>query len=95
MLIDLLVQRAGHIASREQRTIRRLERHLTVCKHSGIGDVDFVSNVGLGIVGVRKHIAPLSATVPTVFRIREVQVRIPDFDMVSHSRSGLEIHRGR
>ena len=88
MLIDLLIQGAGQIAAAENRAVGGLERHFAVGKHSGIGDVDFVTDVRLGVVRVREHVATLRASIPAVLGIGQVQIRVPQFDMVTGAEDG-------
>ena len=60
MLILRLVQGAGQIATAENRAVSSLEGHLAVCEHSGVRDIDFITDMRLRVIGIREDIAALS-----------------------------------
>ena len=86
---DRLVQGAGQIAAAEHRAVSRLKGHLAVGEHSGVGDVDFITDMRLGVIRIREHVTTLRASIPAVLGIGQVQVRVPQFDMVTSAWTGL------
>ena len=91
MLVCCLIQRAGQIPSGKQRSIGCLERHFAVREHSGPRHVDFIADMRLRVVGIGEHVASLRSSIPAILRIGEVQVGVPELDMVPHSWTRLKI----
>lgn len=61
--------------------------HEEVCP----GNVHLVTDMGLGIARLRKDIDALTGSVPVVFRIGEMEVGVPYFDMIIGGKTGLEV----
>ena len=59
----------------------------------GPGEVQFISKVGLRVTRFGEHIHTLGPTVPVVVGAREVQVGVPEFDVIIIGRSGLQVDR--
>ena len=94
LLIDAGAQVLLDISAGEQMAIGRLEGQLAVHKHVRPGEVDFVADVRLGVPYLGTDIDALGATIPVVLRTGQVQVGVPDFNVVILGWTDLEVDRG-
>ena len=73
MLVHAGVQVLLDVAACEQGAVGRLEGHLPVGKHAGPADVEFITDMGLGVVELREHIATLRRAIPAITLVGEVE----------------------
>src|SRR5215475_7843867 len=70
------------ISTSPQITVGGLEGHFAVHEHVGPGEVDFVTDMALGVPNLGEDIYVLPPAIPVVSGVCEVQVRVPHFDVV-------------
>ena len=67
-------QVVGNIRTGEQMTITGLKSDHATHKEMGPHNIDFVADVGRGVIGAGKNIDSLAGAIPIIFCIRQVQV---------------------
>ena len=72
-------------------TVPRLKSNHAVHEEVCPGHVYLVTDMGLGVPRLRKDVDALTGSVPVVFRIGEMEVGVPYFDMIIRRETGLEV----
>src|SRR6478752_7128142 len=93
LLVCVVPELLFNIFTREHVTIRRLQRHLAIGKHTRPGEVEFVSDVLLSIRIAREDIDGLRTTIPVIPRAGEIEVVVPDLKVVARRWTDLDIRR--
>lgn len=74
-------------------TITGLKSDHAVHEKMGPDKIDFVADMRLGVVRPGIDIDTLTGAIPIILRICEMQVRVPDFNVIILRRARLEIAR--
>ena len=54
-------------------------------------EIDFVPDMSFRVIRFREHIDALACTIPVISSIGQVEIRIPNFDMIIGRGSGSEV----
>lgn len=74
-------------------TITGLKRNHAVHEKMSPDDIDLVTDMCLGVIGPGKDIDTLTRPIPIIFCICQMQVRVPDLNVVILRGACLEIAR--
>lgn len=72
-------------------TIATLKGDHAIHDEMGPDDIDFVTDMGLGVARLREDIDTLACPIPIISGIGKVQVCVPHLDVIIHGGSGLYV----